>query len=169
MSIAEVYAAGNVRRYHANPQLAHICQTNADHQGRCVQLLFALHPEPSADLIRAVAHHDVAERWVGDLPYFFKQQNPEVAQQHAQTEAAISTEKVGPIMRRLTATDRDWLTFIDRLEAWAWCALHHPIEAQRNGWPEQRHNLQIAAELLGGNALAERAALFIQDMTDARF
>ena len=54
MTVAAVYASGQVIRYHANPAMAHLGQTNADHQGRCVQLLFAFHPGASCALIRAV-------------------------------------------------------------------------------------------------------------------
>jgi hypothetical protein len=64
--LAPLWHAASVRRWHQNPALAHTHQTIADHQGRCVLLLLALHPAPSLALLRAVATHDIGERVAGD-------------------------------------------------------------------------------------------------------
>jgi len=40
--LAPLWLSGSVRRWHCNPALSNSHQTNADHQGRCVQLLLAL-------------------------------------------------------------------------------------------------------------------------------
>ena len=66
MSLAQLYLSGSVQRWHMNPIMARTGQTLADHQGRCVLLLLALHGAPSFALIRAMATHDVGEVGAGE-------------------------------------------------------------------------------------------------------
>ena len=40
----------------------------AQHCYNMAAMLMLLHPNPSAELIKAVLFHDVAERWTGDMP-----------------------------------------------------------------------------------------------------
>jgi hypothetical protein len=139
MSLAQVYMAGGVQRYHANPGMARLGQTTADHQGRCVQLLLALHPNPSVALIRAVAHHDLGERWAGDLPAPFKQAQPEIAAAHAEAEQEFAAQAMGwRVLDDLSREDLRWLALIDGLEAWAFMLGHARGEAERGGWPDTR-------------------------------
>ena len=91
-NLVHLYLSGSVARWHQNPAMARSGQTDADHQGRCVQLLFALHPCPSVALVRAVATHDVGELRAGDLSYDFKRSNPEIAEAHAAYEDAARQE-----------------------------------------------------------------------------
>ena len=139
MSLAQVYMAGGVQRYHANPGMARLAQTTADHQGRCVQLLLALHPDPSVALIRAVALHDLGERWAGDLPAPFKQGHEGIAAAHAIAELALAEAAWGgPLDDDLSREDLRWLKLIDGLEAWAFMLGHARGEAERGGWPDTR-------------------------------
>jgi 5'-deoxynucleotidase len=139
MTLAQVYMAGGVQRYHANPVLARLGQTTADHQGRCVQLLLALHPDPSVALIRALAHHDLGERWAGDLPAPFKQAQPEIAAAHADAEQEFAARAMGwDAFNGLSREDMRWLGLIDKLEAWAFMRGHAPDQANRDGWPAAR-------------------------------
>lgn len=164
MSRAAVYAAGSVRRWHANPVLAHLGQTNADHQGRCVQLLFAFHPGPSVALIRAVAHHDVAERWVGDLPAYFKADHPGLAAEHAAVERDYLTTHLGfDPFENLSSRDETWLALIDKLEAFAQVCLHAPGEIKTADWLRSRRRLLDLAFELGSDE-HDRVADFIDAM-----
>ena len=138
MTLAQVYMAGGVQRYHANPAMARLGQTNADHQGRCVQLLLALHPAPSVALIWAVAHHDVGERWAGDLPAPFKRAQPEIAAAHAEAEMDWAADATGWRVVHSSQENRDWLALIDGLEAYAFMRGHAPGQADRDGWPYAR-------------------------------
>lgn len=153
MTAARIYASGSVRRYHANPWLAPLGQTNADHQGRCVQLILMLHPSPSIELLRAAAFHDAGEIVVGDLPGPFKRANVLLAELHAQAEqAALADLGLADLYAGLTETDAAWLQLVDRLEAWAHTATHAPHIAARRDWRAQRQEIAIAALRLGARA-----------------
>ena len=144
MSLLDVYLSGNVRRYHTSPDMARLGQTNADHQGRCVQMLLALHPKPSVWLIRAVAHHDVGKCWAGDLPARFKKAQPELAAQHAEVEADHAEAAMGRrVLDDLSREDLRWLHLIGGLEAYAFMMTHAPQERHGDGWPECRAALCV--------------------------
>ncbi|MFN7882569.1 MAG: hypothetical protein ACK5PF_06100 [bacterium] len=164
MTLAQVYMAGGVQRYHANPGMARLGQTNADHQGRCVQLLLALHPAPSVALIRAVAHHDVGERWAGDLPAPFKKAQPEIAAAHAEAELALAEAAWGgPLDDDLSREDVTWLRLIDGMEAWAFMRGHAPGQAERDGWPDARKACLERAWSFGP-AVAGAVQVFLDDL-----
>lgn len=164
MTIAQVYVSGNVRRYHANPAMAHLGQTNADHQGRCVQLLLALHPGPSVALIWAVAHHDVGERWAGDLPAPFKTAAPEIAADHAAIEAEFAEVAMGwRVLDDLSREDLRWLHLVDRLEAWAFMRTHAPGERDADGWLDARKAIMAGAWGFGPD-VAGRVQVFLDDL-----
>lgn len=164
-SASRIYAAGKVRRWHANPALAHVEQTIADHVGGCIRLLLMLHPLPPFRLIRAVAHHDDGERWVGDLPYDFKRAHPAEASAHATAESAALAGVLGydPFDTLLPA-EMLWLKLVDRLEAYAHVAMRHPAELQRNGWPSARADLLRMASVLHVDGLVEAVTRVIEDM-----
>ena len=164
MSLAQVYMAGGVQRYHADPVMARLGQTNADHQGRCVHLLLALHPDPSVALIRAVALHDLGERWAGDLPALFKKAQPEIAAAHAEAEQEFAARAMGwDALDGLSRDDGSWLRLIDKLEALAFMRCHAPAEAERGGWPEARRACIKLAEWVGP-AVAGAVQQFLDDL-----
>ena len=164
MSLAQVYMAGGVQRYHANPGMARLGQTTADHQGRCVQLLLALHPDPSVALIRAVAHHDLGERWAGDLPAPFKQAQPEIAAAHADAEQEFAARAMGwDALDDLSREDLRWLALIDTLEAWAFMRGHAPDQANRDGWPDARKACLERAWSFGP-VVGETVLVFLGDL-----
>lgn len=166
--LVALYRSGAVRRYHTNVAMAHLGQTNADHQGRCVQLLLALHPAPSVALIRAVALHDVGEAVVGDLPALFKRSAPDFAACHAEIEAGARIAILGADpLDGLTERDHRWMKLIDGLEAWCFCATHAPVEVRRDGWPEQAERLrQQAWALTDDGHLPGRLTALMQGMQE---
>lgn len=147
--LAPLYMAGEVRRWHANAVLAREGQTNADHQGRCVQLLLILNPGASPALVRATAFHDVGEV-MGDLPGPVKRAHPALAAGHAMIEAAARDRLCGALPW-LTETESRWLALVDRLEAAAFCITRAPAEAMRpgSGWPTTLEQLARDARALG--------------------
>lgn len=154
MNPVKAYLSGSVRRWHMNPAMAHTGQTDADHQGRCVMLLVALHPGPSASLIRAVATHDGGEMDAGDLSYDFKRQNPELADAHAGFEDRARQAIFGPDPE-LTTDERRWVKLIDRLEAATWVLTTNPAEYDRprSGWLKaEAPMLMLADDLSCGPA-----------------
>lgn len=147
MRLGALYSSGSVRRWHQNPALAATGQTVADHVGRCLQLLLALHPAPTPALIRAVAFHDVGEIAVGDLSADSKRRLPQLAALIAKAEAEARQQIVGPD-DWLSKFEQNWLHFIDRLEALLWVAVHRPDELRRNGWPAAVADVLRAANSL---------------------
>ena len=71
MSLYDIIRAGRVARWHANPDMAHIRETNAEHQWMVAVILLQLLPKDAAPLaehlIFAALHHDVGEV-IGDPP-----------------------------------------------------------------------------------------------------
>lgn len=166
-NLTQLYVSGSVQRYHTNPVLASTGQTNADHQGRCVQLLFALHPEPSIALIRAMATHDVGELIAGDLSGPFKRDNPEFAEEHRAIEDA-ARRKITGWDDDLTDEDLRWMRMIDRLESLLWCILKAPHEYYRPAakwWPQREAVLTMAREL----GVGDRVFALISDMEDGKW
>lgn len=109
--------AGTVRRCHVVP---HHGQYNvAQHSYGAVSLLLLLHPSPSLDLVKAVQWHDVAERWLGDLPAPAKWAHPELRQSYEAAEEKI-LQALG-FSVELTEWDLRWLCAVDTLELWLWC------------------------------------------------
>lgn len=131
MSIQAIFNTGRVSRYHCNPPLAHLHQSNADHQWGVVAILFALHPNPTLALIHEGAFHDAGELGSGDLAYPVKQRHPEHAAAHEVVEARARLEAGVPAFE-LTDEDRAWLKLADRLEAYLYMKLH----GQQGQWNE---------------------------------
>jgi 5'-deoxynucleotidase YfbR-like HD superfamily hydrolase len=145
MNLAELYLSGEVRRYHQYAALARLSQTNADHQGRCVQLLLALYPAASVALLRAAAVHDVGELIVGDLGVTFKRAHPELASAHAEVEAE-ERDRITGWRQTLTVHETRWLKLIDRLEAHCFALTHAAAEYRRPGSGWERDEGQLLAE-----------------------
>jgi 5'-deoxynucleotidase len=129
-----------------------------------VQLLLALHPAPSVALIRAVAHHDLGERWAGDLPAPFKQAQPEIAAAHAEAEQEFAARAMGwPVLDDLSREDLRWLALIDKLEACAFMRGHAPYQADRDGWPDARKACLERAWSFGP-VVGETVLVFLGDL-----
>ncbi|MGL5735052.1 MAG: hypothetical protein ACRCYS_09325 [Beijerinckiaceae bacterium] len=148
--LALLYLSASVQRWHQNPALARSGQTNGDHQGRCVLLLLALHPNPSVPLLRALAGHDVGELVAGDLKRPFKQENPTLAGLHADAEK-VARESIFGADWRLTDDEMAWVGLIDWLEAHCWCLHVAPGEYHRpgSGWLADEVALFSTAAVLG--------------------
>jgi hypothetical protein len=149
-AIAPLYLSASVQRYHHNPVMARTGQTNGDHQGRCVLLLLALHPNPSVALLRSLATHDVGELVAGDLGWPFKRAAPVLALYHAELEVD-AREVIFGADCVLTEDEELWLKLIDRLESHCWCLHRAPDEYRREaaGWRAQEADLFARAEALG--------------------
>ena len=140
----DIYKAGQVARYHCNPEMSLFRQTNADHQWGCVALILMMHKNPSVCLLRAAAFHDVGEMKAGDLPYTVKIENPEHATAHDELEYRMSAE-MGAHRPPLNQSEKDWLKFVDRLESYLFMKLY----GQDHQWsPEQLKELFVRAQKL---------------------
>lgn len=114
--LTAILRGGYCTRWHANPDLANIRETLAEHHARVAQIILALHPSPSLALIDAALHHDAGEAIVGDLPWPFKRDNPAISAGHAAAEQA-ACEAIG-LTFKLWPDDTKWLKFADRLAAY---------------------------------------------------
>lgn len=126
-----IFRAGFVRRWHTNPDLAHTVDRIDGHSARVARIILALHPDPSLHLIRAALVHDDGESVVGDVPATFKN-----ASAMRDAEYLASVDLWGHWMQPLGDTDRAWLKFADRLDAYMWARHHAPHVMTGDGWPE---------------------------------
>lgn len=138
-NLYEILRGGYCTRWHANPDLADIRETLAEHHARIAQILLALHPAPSAALIDAAVHHDAGEPGCGDLPQPFKEANPYIAQAHADAERA-ELGRLG-ISVMIDDDEARWLKLADRLAAYAHVAQVRPVVLSRSDW--RRGRVQI--------------------------
>ncbi len=142
-----ILRSGYCTRWHANPDLAHIRETLAEHHARVAQIICALHPNPSANLIKAALHHDCGEMMVGDLPWPFKQRHPTIAADHAEAEA-LALATMG-IIHNITAIEQAWLKMADRLAAIAHVAQVAQHLMERADWRADCWAVMKQAEGLG--------------------
>lgn len=153
MSLNDVLRSGYVRRYHANPDLAHVGDTVAHHHAMVAQIVLRLNPGASADLIAAALHHDCGEMMVGDLPAPLKGASPDLAAAHAQIEVEAA-RRMGAHYR-ITPAEAAWLALADRLAAYVHVRHVAPHVLTRDGWPEARDALLMMAAGLGWKVKAQ--------------
>lgn len=143
-----LWASGRVTRFHQNPLMAHLNQTNAEHQWGCFAILMALHPNPSRDLIVAVLSHDMPELRAGDVSYVTKTKYPELREILDEIEFEEGREMDVPISI-LEGDERDWLSLVDRLEPLIYAHTYNPKELDNAGWAESYPALKELAVKLG--------------------
>ena len=110
--------ASNVRRTHTLPH--HGDYTVGKHTHDMMSLLFILHPNPSISLIKTIHHHDIAERWFGDMPATVKWFDTEIDNRLSVLEAEHMSNR-GWVLPELTEDEYLWLHALDKLELWLWC------------------------------------------------
>lgn len=131
-NLTEILRGGYCRRWHANPDLAHIRETLAEHHARVAQILLALHPAPSLQLIDAALHHDAGEPGIGDVTSPAKRKNPALAFVLDAAEAD-AREALGCNVK-LSGDDMLWLKMADRLAALLHVSHVNPSLLSRDDW-----------------------------------
>ena len=148
--LTKIYRAGRVRRWHANPDLAHTDDRIDGHSARVARIILARHPAPSFDLIRAALIHDDGESVTGDVPAEAKRMFPALARALKGAEAQAVLRLWGTLPdANLTARDLEWMKFADRLDAYMWAQAHRPDILAADGWPEDFDTLTALAAELG--------------------
>ena len=109
--------AGHVRRCHTLPH--HGYYDVAQHSWQALALLLHLHPDPSRNLIWALAFHDAAERFFGDQPAQAGWSDPELRKLQKAAEARAQTA-LG-LQFDLAPEEVLWLEALDKLELLLWC------------------------------------------------
>lgn len=149
MNHVKLYKSGFVQRWHQNPNMAHFGQTDAAHQWGVAALLLMLNPDASKQLIIACLTHDVGELDAGDLSGPFKQEYPELANQHAAIERKHRKAILGSIEKlALNEKEHLWLDLCDRLEAALFVAQKSPHTLAKQGWPESLKKIGKMATVL---------------------
>lgn len=110
---------GEVERCHGTPHVG--AYTVGQHTFGAVSLLLLLHPAPTIELVKLVQWHDVAERWLGDVPSPAKLVSPDFARLYETAEARLLFQ-LG-LVRDPSAyapEDLNWLRAVDIIELWLW-------------------------------------------------
>jgi hypothetical protein len=139
-------ALNSVHRWHTNPHLSRMAQTNAQHSGSMAALALALWPDCSRDLLKACILHDAPEAATGDMPWGAKR-DPiiKAAMRHAEDQAAFAngwtcwTDEI----------DTARLKFLDLLEAYRFVQLHAPHILTDGYWVGAVFWLRTEAKKLG--------------------
>jgi len=147
--IIAVWRSGGTLRWHANQShaLRQSQDSVAGHQCRTAQLLFALHPAPTCDLIFAALHHDAAEAGTGDLPAPAKRRWPTLKCAYQQAEAGVQAD-LG-LLFALTRAEQDWLALADRMDALLWVQHIDPAATLRPDWHAHVNDVLKRAAALG--------------------
>lgn len=119
LTAVQVQAAregGQVRRCHIWGAVGHY--DVAQHSYNAVSLLLLLWPDAPHRLIQSLLWHDVAERWLGDLPAPAKWENQGLGKAYEEAEdRVLSALGLSP---DLGLFDWQWLRALDTLELWYW-------------------------------------------------
>lgn len=108
--------ASHVKRCHTMAIIGEY--TVGQHSFDMVTLLLALHPHASRELIIACLAHDLAERWVGDIPAPTKWSDPMLNGHLEKLEHSI-LDKLG-LNVVLNPIEARWLHGLDRVELLLW-------------------------------------------------
>ena len=146
-NVRTAHSTGQTVRYHTNPVMARLHQTNADHSWGVAMIILSLHPNPSRNLLGQAIVHDSGEKWAGDLSYLFKYMHPQIGANHAIAEKAL-TVRHGIRQFELTEEEEHWLQFADRLECHLYAEIFHPWMTKQPDWVKT-HDLiiEMAKEL----------------------
>lgn len=124
-NVRTAHATGQTVRYHTDPVMARLHQTDADHSWGVAMIILKLHPNPSRNLLAQAIAHDCGEKWAGDLSHPFKRVFPEIRGLHATAEEELAHRHGIPNFK-LTPEEQEWLWFADRLEALLYSDIFHP-------------------------------------------
>lgn len=109
--IIEAWRGGHTMRFHTRPSMQH---SVGQHSHGVAVLIAMFYVSPSVELLKAALFHDLAERRVGDLPYYTKRDNPALKTLHHMLEESES--RVMGVHVELSPADLRRLKFFDMLE-----------------------------------------------------
>lgn len=160
--VLNAYEAGFVQRYHTHPRFARFGQTDGHHAWGCAALIVALHPCPSAVLLRAAITHDMGERFAGDLSGPFKRAHPEVARAHYKAENEVLASRYIRASYDLNELDAAWLGYVDKLECILYASLTVPDALKSAGWLRLIENTVKRADDLSPAPVADTLCLIVR-------
>mgnify|MGYP003116660481 CR=1 FL=1 len=136
-------------RWHTHPRMAGTGDRLDGHHARVAQIILQFHHDPSVDLLRAALTHDAGEMDVGDIPSKMKRQMPDVAERHALVEA-VSRDTIAGTFPDLSETDRTWLRWADRLDAYLF-AQHMGMDMTATEWRLALEEIARLEAMLGSD------------------
>lgn len=141
------HATGQAMRYHTNPVMSRLRQTDADHSWGVAMIILWFNPNASKELIGQAIVHDSGEKWAGDLSYPFKRLHPTLGELHAEAERALSAyHKIPEFV--LTDEERKWLKFADRLECHYYAEIYHSELTNDPSWDKTKELIiELGGEL----------------------
>lgn len=107
---------GQVKRFHTVPIVGE--QTVGAHSYNVLSLLLVLCENPSIQLIKAVLWHDVAERWLGDVPPPAKWASRDFNDTYSRLERKLN-KRLG--LPELSQVEENWLNAVDKIELLLFC------------------------------------------------
>ena len=114
-NLIDFYISGDTRRYHNKRGIP--IQTVKDHFAGMLLLLLKLHPNPSANLMRAIVTHDLPETdgFFCDIPHDLKEEYP-VFREIEGKKTVEFHQHFGISEAQLTEIEQLWLKYLDGLE-----------------------------------------------------
>jgi len=112
-----LYRAGAVERFHTMP--THQRQTIADHSWGVIMIVLAISNDPSVNLIKAAATHDLAESVTGDLPATVKWDEPQLRRELEALEQKFAIKH--NIFPHLDKLEEEVLRWADMAELVMFC------------------------------------------------
>ena len=161
-----IFRAGAVLRWHTNPELSTTQDRVDGHSARVARIILALHPNPSVSLLRAALVHDDGEHAVGDVRAPAKDDSGEMTRLLDKLEATAREQLWGTTIP-LWDSQKLWLHFADRLDAYMWASHHAPHVLDGDGWPKARVRLLKWATAL--DCIAEVEPLLVRPVPRWRF
>lgn len=116
--IDELWYNAQVRRFHTVPLVGE--QTVAAHSWGVAMIILRLHPDPTKALLAAALTHDLAESYVGDVPYTLREFDAKLKSSIDTIEKSLLKEEFG-IEYGLTLEEQNWLACADMLELVLFC------------------------------------------------
>lgn len=118
------WQATRVRRWHANPALAHTEDPVGAHSARVAIMLLYLDPKISRTALIYALQHDLAELITGDVPHPIKARDPEfnAALSRADRDTNIS---MGIATDDLSHKELSLIQICDKVDGYLWMKAHH--------------------------------------------
>jgi 5'-deoxynucleotidase YfbR-like protein len=117
-SINAMRSGGHVQRCHYFPH--HGGYSVAEHSFQMALLLDCLHPNPTPAMFSYVLRHDLAEKWIGDIPGSIKRDVPGLREYLKGVESKIEDER-GIAIPGLQPEEEWWIKVLDNVEFMMWC------------------------------------------------
>jgi hypothetical protein len=147
-NVRTAHSTGQTVRYHTNPVMGRLQQTDADHSWGVAMIILSLHPDPSRNLVAQAIVHDSGEKWAGDLSYPFKKMYPSIRDAHADAEKQLAMDHRIPQFE-LTLNEVEWLRFADRLECHLYAEIYHPWVTKDPSWERTKEMILGMSKQLG--------------------